>query len=110
MDHGGGHRDEDHGGGHHDEHWFAVTVYDIPSVGDKSFALAGFDSTVNDVKSLIREACKEAGVHVRKKQFQLLQCPGGGHGRYKHRCFCVRLGDIPVDVPGELHFKYVWSP
>ena len=130
MDHGGRHRDDDdepdrkrpcdddrpaalrprpacYGS---DEPFFWVTVDNIPFIGLKTFVLKDVGSTVKDVKSLIRGACREAGFDVRNKQFQLLQCPRSGQQRYKHRSHEVPLGEIPADVPGELHFKYTWAP
>ena len=130
MDHGGRHRDDDdepdrkrprdddrpaalrprpacYGS---DEPFFWVTVDNIPFIGLKSFVLTDVDSTVKDVKSLICGACKEAGFGVRKRQFQLLQCPRCGQQGYKHQSSEVTLGEIPGDLPRQLHFKYVWAP
>ena len=133
MDHGGGHRDDDDDvsdrkrlrdddrpaalrprpacyGPKDGERGFWVTVDNIPFIGLKTFVLKDVGSTVKDVKSLIRGACREAGFDVRNKQFQLLQCPRSGQQRYKHRSHEVPLGEIPADMPGELHFKYTWAP
>ena len=92
------------------ERGFWVTIESIPFIGVKSFVLKDVGSTIKDVKNLIRNACKEAGFHVRNRQFQLLQCPRSGQHRYKHRSHEMPLGEIPGDVPGELHFKYTWAP